>query len=125
MTYLRPSKVNSIGRGIPEILNLFSYSNDIVNQKVLVQDVDNMAKLILEIDFAPSKLDIGLLTLNFYKSNTDSMKDFLSNELYPLPLFSTYGSKFQCMYSLVPVGIQMTMANSCQGALRFDCSERY
>ena len=70
-----------INLGIPEILNLFSYSNDIVNQKVLVQDVDNMAKLILEIDFAPSKLDIGLLTLNFYKSNTDSMKDFLSNEL--------------------------------------------
>jgi len=66
---------------IPELMSFFNYAKDVVGQKVSVKDVNNMAIAISEIDFAPAKLDVGLLTSEFNSSNETDMNSFLTNKL--------------------------------------------
>ena len=66
---------------IPSLMSYFNYAKDVIGEKVSVKDVNNMAMAISEIDFAPAKLDVGLLTSEFNSSNETDMNAFLSNKL--------------------------------------------
>jgi len=66
---------------IPSLMSYFNYAKDVIGEKVSVKDVNNMAIAISEIDFAPAKLDVGLLTSEFNSSNETDMNTFLSNKL--------------------------------------------
>ena len=66
---------------IPSLMSYFNYAKDVIGEKVSVKDVNNMAMAISEIDFAPAKLDVGLLTSEFNSSNETDMNTFLSNKL--------------------------------------------
>ncbi|MGY8987753.1 MAG: glyceraldehyde-3-phosphate dehydrogenase [Flavobacteriales bacterium] len=66
---------------IPSLMSYFNYAKDVIGEKVSVKDVNNMAMAISEIDFAPAKLDLGLLTSEFNSSNETDMNAFLSNKL--------------------------------------------
>ena len=66
---------------IPSLMSYFNYAKDVIGEEVSVKDVNNMAMAISEIDFAPAKLDVGLLTSEFNSSNETDMIAFLSNKL--------------------------------------------
>ena len=66
---------------IPSLMSYFNYAKDVIGEKVSVKDVNNMAMAISEIDFAPAKLDVGLLISEFNSSNETDMNAFLSNKL--------------------------------------------
>ena len=66
---------------IPSLMSYFNYAKDVIGEEVSVKDVNNMAMAISKIDFAPAKLDVGLLTSEFNSSNETDMNAFLSNKL--------------------------------------------
>ena len=68
---------------ISEILQLHDYANEIVNKPISVQDTSALAKTLLEMDLAPSKLDIGLLAYEWHteKDQFNDPKAFLGNKL--------------------------------------------
>lgn len=68
---------------VSEILQLHSYANEIVNKPITIQDTSTLAKDLLEMDLAPSKLDIGRLAFEWQaeKSQYENTKSFLSDKL--------------------------------------------
>ena len=66
---------------VTKLMSFFKYAKDVVGKDVSVNDVNEMAKAISNIDFAPAKLDVGLLTSEYLASESNDMSDFLSNKL--------------------------------------------
>ena len=48
--------------GVSELMNLFSYANNVVGRKINVEITTSIASEMQKMDLAPSKIDIGLLT---------------------------------------------------------------
>ena len=67
--------------GVSELLNLFSYGNNIVGRKINVETATILASEMLKMDLAPSKLDIGLLTAEYLESGSNNANTFLSEKL--------------------------------------------
>ena len=67
--------------GVSELMSLFSYANNIIGRKTDVEKATLLASKMLEIDLAPSKLDIGLLTAEYIESESQDPDKFLKNKL--------------------------------------------
>ncbi|MCO4819382.1 MAG: glyceraldehyde-3-phosphate dehydrogenase [Bacteroidetes bacterium] len=73
-----------VDQGVSEILRLHKYAKDVVNKPITVYDTAELAKIINEMDFAPSRIDIGKLAYewqevqNDYKTKADFIADKLS-----------------------------------------------
>ncbi|MEX2597387.1 MAG: glyceraldehyde-3-phosphate dehydrogenase [Salibacteraceae bacterium] len=68
---------------ISEILQLHDYANEIVNKPIKIEDTAELAKALLKMDLAPSKLDIGLLAFEWHaeKKQHEDHVAFLSDKL--------------------------------------------
>jgi len=68
---------------ISEVLNLHEYARHIVNKPIDVFTTSKLATSLLELNLAPSKIDIGKLTSQWLEEQTefDSIADFLSDKL--------------------------------------------
>lgn len=68
---------------ISEILNLHRYAGEVVNRPVDVYTTTKLAKILLEIDLAPAKIDIGRLANEWLseKSQFENEEAFLKNKL--------------------------------------------
>jgi len=64
-----------------EVINLFNYSKQVVNKPVDVYTTAKVASELLNLDLAPSKIDIGKLTHEFIASKKASPADFLKDHL--------------------------------------------
>ena len=67
--------------GVSELMNLFSYANKIVGRKTNVETATSIAEKMQQMDLAPSKIDIGLLTAEYIESDTSDMDMFLEEKL--------------------------------------------
>ena len=68
---------------ISEVINLITYANEVVNKPIDLYESAKIAKAMLDLDLAPSKIDIGKLTFEYNeeKSNGTSISDFLNGKL--------------------------------------------
>lgn len=68
---------------ISEVINLFTnYAAKVVNKPIDIETSAKLAQAMIEIDFAPSKIDIGRLTSEYFLAgNEGSYTDFLKNNL--------------------------------------------
>jgi glyceraldehyde 3-phosphate dehydrogenase len=67
--------------GVSELLNLFSYGKNIVGRKTNVETATMLSSEMLNIDLAPSKIDIGLLSAEYIESGATDANTFLSEKL--------------------------------------------
>ena len=72
-----------VDQGVPAIMNLHEYAKDMVNKPIDVFTTSELAKEILGMDVAPSKIDIGRLASEWLteKDNFSSQADFLKDKL--------------------------------------------
>jgi glyceraldehyde 3-phosphate dehydrogenase len=66
---------------ISEVIKLFHYAEKVVNKPVDVVTTANVARGLLELDLAPSKIDIGRLAHEYKSSGVSEVKTFLSDHL--------------------------------------------
>lgn len=68
---------------ISEIINLVGYAENVVNKPIDLYTSAEVAKAMISLDLAPSKIDIGKLTKEYIdeKANFASINDFLNNKL--------------------------------------------
>ncbi len=66
---------------ISEVLNLFNYAKDVVQKPIDVFTASQVARALLDMDLAPSKIDIGKLTWEFSRSGGKDLTGFLSTTL--------------------------------------------
>ena len=67
--------------GVSELMNSISYANNVVNRKVNIKTAAALANEMLNIDLAPSKLDIGLLSAEYFEQRATNMNAFLTKKL--------------------------------------------
>jgi glyceraldehyde 3-phosphate dehydrogenase len=72
-----------VDRSASEILNLHQYAKNIIKQPINISHSLEMAKELLKLDLAPSRIDIGKLGAEWLKEQAlhKSISDFLSNKL--------------------------------------------
>lgn len=66
---------------ISEVLNLFNYAKDVVQKPIDVFTASEVARALLTMDLAPSKIDIGKLTWEYGKSGGKDLPSFLNTTL--------------------------------------------
>ena len=69
---------------VSELMRLFEYSKNVLGKDTPIDLVSKMAKMISDIDLAPAKLDVGLITseyTNEYKYEDDHLISFLKDKL--------------------------------------------
>lgn len=66
---------------ISEMMKHFDYATEVVKKPVDVHVTADVARGLLDLDLAPSKIDIGKLTYEFAASKSKSVNDFLSGHL--------------------------------------------
>jgi len=66
-----------------EIINLFNYAEKVVKKPIDIYTASKVANLLLKLDLAPSKIDIGRITNEYLnqKDQFSSIEDFLKNTL--------------------------------------------
>lgn len=64
-----------------EVLNLFNYSKNVVQKPIDVFQAAEVARALMGIDLAPSKIDIGKLTWEFKQSGSKDVKGFVGTTL--------------------------------------------
>ena len=67
--------------GVSELMNYISYANNVVGRENNIETTNLLAKHMLEMNLAPSKIDIGLLTAEYIETNNTDEKKFLSDKL--------------------------------------------
>lgn len=72
-----------LDKSVSEILNLHQYADKVVNKPISVYDSSELAKELVHLELAPSKLDIGRLSSEWFSEKTKyaSKKDFLIDKL--------------------------------------------
>ncbi len=72
-----------VDQSVSEILSLHKYAGEVVNQPISVMDSAELAKELVTLDLAPSKIDIGRLTSEWVKvgSSYASKADFIKDKL--------------------------------------------
>lgn len=66
---------------ISEVINLFNYADQVVKKPINVYTTAEVARELLNLDLAPSKIDIGRLSHEFATSKNASAADFLKDHL--------------------------------------------
>lgn len=80
---------------ISEIMNLHEYTRKVIAKPVDVYTTSSLAEALLDIDLAPSKLDIGRLAFEFLEAKEkymgdqdaflkDTLKDFIGQDKYQM-----------------------------------------
>jgi len=69
---------------ISEVLKLFTYADQVVKKPIDVFTTAKVARGLLAIDLAPSKIDIGRLTHEFKQSGATDVNGFLNDHLKDL-----------------------------------------
>jgi glyceraldehyde 3-phosphate dehydrogenase len=64
-----------------EVLNLFNYSKNVVQKPIEVFMAAEVARALLNVDLAPSKIDIGKLTWEFKQSGGKDVASFVNTTL--------------------------------------------
>ena len=67
--------------GVSELMNYFSYANNVVGRETNVEIATLLSSEMLKMDLAPSKVDIGLLTAEYIEENATNANSFLSKKL--------------------------------------------
>ena len=69
--------------GVNEVLSLFDYADNVVGKHIDAHTTAEVAKVMKTIDLAPSKIDIGKLTMQYLeqKASNPSIQDFLITTL--------------------------------------------
>jgi len=67
--------------GVSELMNYISYANNVVGRKNDIETATLLASEMLNMDLAPSKIDIGLLTAEYIESDATNANTFLSEKL--------------------------------------------
>lgn len=67
--------------GVSELMNFISYANNVVGRETNVETANFLAAEMLNMDLAPSKIDIGRLTAEYIESGATNANDFLSKKL--------------------------------------------
>ena len=67
--------------GVSELLNYISYAKKVVGRENNVETATLLAKEMLNMNLAPSKIDIGLLTAEYIESGSTDANTFLSEKL--------------------------------------------
>lgn len=72
-----------VDRSVSELLKLHKNAQNVTNEGVSIYDTADLAKELLSIDLAPSKIDIGKLAneWNAEKESYSSKADFIANKL--------------------------------------------
>ncbi|HEX4886550.1 MAG TPA: glyceraldehyde-3-phosphate dehydrogenase [Luteibaculaceae bacterium] len=68
---------------VPEVLKLHNYAKEVVKKEIDVFTSAELARLLLDMDLAPSKIDIGRLSAEWLseKANFATKAEFLNNKL--------------------------------------------
>ena len=64
-----------------EVLNLFNYAKNVVQKPIDVFQAAEVARALMNIDLAPSKIDIGKLTWEYTQSGTKDVNAFVNTTL--------------------------------------------
>ncbi len=67
--------------GVSELMSFVSYANNVVNRKIDIATVATLANELMNMDLAPSKLDIGLLSAEYLESGATNANSFLTDKL--------------------------------------------
>ena len=67
--------------GVSELMNFISYANNVVGRVNNVETANNLASEMLNMNLAPSKIDIGRLTAEFIESGASNANLFLNKKL--------------------------------------------
>ena len=67
--------------GVSELMNFISYANNVVGRKNNIETANLLASEMLNMDLAPSKIDIGRLTAEYIEGGQTDPKEFLSEKL--------------------------------------------
>ena len=67
--------------GVSELMNSISYANNVVNRTVNIETAAALANEMLNLDLAPSKLDIGLLSAEYFEQGATDVNAFLTEKL--------------------------------------------
>ncbi|MEQ8323860.1 MAG: glyceraldehyde-3-phosphate dehydrogenase [Vicingaceae bacterium] len=72
-----------VDKSISEVLGLHRYADEIVNKPISVYDSSELARELMNLEIAPSKLDIGRLSSEWFseKENYSSKAEFLKDKL--------------------------------------------
>lgn len=66
---------------ISEVIKLFNYAEQVVKKPIDVHSTADVARGLLDLDLAPSKIDIGKLSHEYAISGNKSISDFLKSHL--------------------------------------------
>ena len=66
--------------GVSELMNYISYANNVVGRKNNIETARDLAAAILEINLAPSKIDIGLLTAEYIEIGSEKSHGFFKRK---------------------------------------------
>lgn len=66
---------------ISEVVKLFNYAEQVVKKPIDVFTTADVARCLLELDLAPSKIDIGRLAHEYTLAGKGPVKDFLTDHL--------------------------------------------
>ena len=67
--------------GVSELMNYVAYANNIVEKTITIETAALLANEMLNLDLAPSKLDIGLLSAKYIEEGATDANAFLTNKL--------------------------------------------
>ena len=72
-----------LNKSVSEVLNLHDYASQLVAQQITVTRSVEIAQILVQLDLAPAKIDIGKLALQFLAENPQnlSLEDFVKNRL--------------------------------------------
>ena len=70
-----------VDAGVPDLLKLMTYAKDVVNCEISIYDLAAIAKQLLGMDLAPSKIDIGRLAKEMKEESATDLASFLSSKL--------------------------------------------
>ncbi|HEY9886621.1 MAG TPA: hypothetical protein V6C96_05095, partial [Vampirovibrionales bacterium] len=75
-----------VDRSVSELLKMHKNAQNFTNKSVSIYDTAELAKEIISMDLAPSKIDIGKLASEWdqEKSNYNSKKEFINDHLKDL-----------------------------------------
>jgi glyceraldehyde 3-phosphate dehydrogenase len=67
--------------GVSELMNYISYANNVVGRENNIETTNLLTRQMLDMNLAPSKIDIGLLTAEYIENGNTNANDFLSEKL--------------------------------------------
>ena len=67
--------------GVSELMNLFSYANNVVNRSININTANDILNEIIKLNLPASKLDIGLITAEYIEQGEGEINSFLSKKL--------------------------------------------